>query len=493
MNDKNKSMYMNKGWYNGLVLSSSRFISAVLSFLTMVLLARRLGVYDYGLITVVFAFTSFIDLACDFGLTAYFTREAAKNDDYVRKHIGRIFVFRIALMALVLPFVPIAGKILNYSSSMCLLFLICALGNGFLSTAVLIRSIFYIKHDLVPESAITILYAILKLGVVAILLWTGYRYRAILVGLLLLNIAFVFSVYYYARSRFDLRLSVKWPGFMDMRTHLHLAYVFGLLGLIGLLYTRMSVLLLSKLTTFDAVGVYDAQYRFVQLVALFSGSVGALLLPLYSKNHLQMDWVKENVRNVNTYSLKLLVPIVFFMVFYSEALLRLLFSQEIASGHAVLSVLSLTFWLLFVNVNLGSLLLAKGHQKTAMWNSLACALVNIILNIILIPRLKIMGSAIAYVGAEITLLSLNLIFTRKYYHGIKAFTSDKTLYGAILVFGGGYCLALTVYPVASAILLTAAFYLFVFRKDIIRLAVIRSEWKNRNKEVCRSDQTGGVL
>ena len=127
--------------------------------------------------------------------------------------------------------------------------------------------------------------------------------------------------------------------------------------------------------------------------------------------------------------LVLSIPIVLVMVFYSKSILSI-FGGEFVGGSTALIILVIGQ---LANIIVGpneSLLSMSGNQRYSMMNGVVIAFVNISLNFILIPKVGIVGSAIA--GA-IAVFTGNLLKTIQVKKVMNMVPYDKSIYKVVVV------------------------------------------------------------
>ena len=82
-----KSIFKNTSW-----MTLSQLITSVCAFLWTIIIARYLGVADYGIISFAISFTGLLGILMDFGMTTYITREISKNKHLLEKYMSNIFL-----------------------------------------------------------------------------------------------------------------------------------------------------------------------------------------------------------------------------------------------------------------------------------------------------------------------------------------------------------------------------------------------------------------
>jgi O-antigen/teichoic acid export membrane protein len=208
---------------------------------------------------------------------------------------------------------------------------------------------------------------------------------------------------------------------------------------VSMLWMVMSwtdTLMLGYFKTPDVVGVYNAALPLANLLLMIPASMGFIYIPiitqLYSKRLI--DDVKRNYIILTKWTLLLISPIFFVLFLFPEVVLNLLFGSRYIGASVALQILALGF---FLNVSLGftyNLLIVIGENKFPMFAYVISAIMNIILNIILIPPMGIVGASIASVVSIIISKILNAI---KLYRCFKVHPFAKNylkIAGSLVVF-----------------------------------------------------------
>lgn len=143
-----------------------------------------------------------------------------------------------------------------------------------------------------------------------------------------------------------------------------------------------------------------------------------------------MDELRRNYTILTKWLVSITLPIFLVIALFPEAVLYLFFGYGYVPAAMALRILSIGF---IINNLLGpneATLLALGHPRFIMWATLATAIMNIILNMALIPPLGIVGAAIASV-ASITVV--NIIRSLKLYSLSKIHPLSKNLFKPVII------------------------------------------------------------
>jgi O-antigen/teichoic acid export membrane protein len=97
----------------------------------------------------------------------------------------------------------------------------------------------------------------------------------------------------------------------------------------------------------------------------------------------------------------------------AKPLVLLILGREYAASIPILRLLVWAAIPMFLNYGLNTFLLARSREHAFLWTSSICAVVNVILNLILIPRFSYYAAAAVTITTELLLLVQNLLIIRK--------------------------------------------------------------------------------
>lgn len=227
---------------------------------------------------------------------------------------------------------------------------------------------------------------------------------------------------------------------------------------IGTIMHWTDIMMLGYFTDSKTVGLYHPAARTAGLLQAILMSFGSIFSPLLSQLFTQgrQKEMKELFQLVSRWILTLTLPIVMIIFIFPQKVM-LLFGPAYLPGATVLMILTgATFIQAFFGIGAPALTMT-GHQKINLINTIVVAVINIGLNLILIPRYGITGAALA------TLSSLVLIALARFGESWVILNlhpfSVKLLKPAIAGIGTLVVLMLTrplIYPLHTLLTLSAA-------------------------------------
>jgi len=170
-------------------------------------------------------------------------------------------------------------------------------------------------------------------------------------------------------------------------------------GAAGFLYRSIDIFLILYFLDSQAVGMYGVAYAAARLILMFSTAFNFLGAPVASELEAN-DGVREMLsvhHSVLRWLVIVSIPTLVPFVLFPAEFISTVYKPEYADGATSLIVLALGFAVHNVLDAHTNLLQALGRSKEIAFNNISAALVNVGLNVVLIPEIGILGAAIATV------------------------------------------------------------------------------------------------
>ena len=169
------------------------------------------------------------------------------------------------------------------------------------------------------------------------------------------------------------------------------------------LYTMMDVTMLGIFCEDAVVGYYNNASKFARVVTTLVASVGTVLLPRlsYYFTHDKLHEFSEVIKTVREVLIYVTIPAVIGMMLLSEDIICVLFGKSFQPASLTLTIMApLVFAVVFNNFYGTQVLITLGQEKRLLYSVFVGAIVNLILNSILIPHFEHNGAAVASVLSE---------------------------------------------------------------------------------------------
>jgi O-antigen/teichoic acid export membrane protein len=178
---------------------------------------------------------------------------------------------------------------------------------------------------------------------------------------------------------------------------------FTLLAGIALFSQKMDVLLLGWMTSASDVGIYNVALQGALLVSFPLTISHAVLAPNVARLHAQGDLVRlQRLVTLSTLAIALAAAAgAAVLLLTGEWLLANLFGKAFAGGYTALLILTIGQLFSACAGAIGLFLTMTGHEKDTLRAVGLSAVLNLVLNLVLIPPYGIVGAAIATAVSQI--------------------------------------------------------------------------------------------
>jgi O-antigen/teichoic acid export membrane protein len=183
-----------------------------------------------------------------------------------------------------------------------------------------------------------------------------------------------------------------------------------LLSSTAIINTQTGVVLLGAIGTPEATGLYSVAQRGALLVAFPLAAVNAAMGPTAARLWASKD--RARLQHLVTVSARAVLlgslPIAIAFVLFGREIISLLFGAEFAAAEAPLAILCIGQLANAATGSVGVLLVMTGYQHRATAAMAAGAVLNVVLGLVLIPVYAEVGAAIA---ATVSLIVSNVVMT----------------------------------------------------------------------------------
>jgi O-antigen/teichoic acid export membrane protein len=406
---------------NTSVLMMSHVISKVLYFLIIVLITRLLGVEEYGKFTFSLSFVLLFSIIADFGINTLTVREVAKNKDLANKYLihGSLIKFFFSLVT----FAFVTVVVNSVHSSQDVIFIVYVLGLKIIidSFTMFIVSFFQAFEQMKYEAYLNVIE---KTGLMILsLLAFKLNYGIIGIAYIFLAIALIKLV----SSLIILNNSlISWNSLLKAKFDysfcgniLKNSWQFALIAIIGMVYFSMDTVMLEIIKGSYAVGLYNAAHKLMDGFTFIPQMFTTALFPVFAYLSLNS---KERLIAGYEKGFKVLFIVAFPLALggtiLSKSIISLLFGAEFIKSAATMQVLFWALFFIFFNYITGVILNSINKQNLLTLDISICLVVNLVLNLLLIPKYSFMGAAIATMSTQGLLFMLNYLWIVKNLHAL---------------------------------------------------------------------------
>ena len=207
-------------------------------------------------------------------------------------------------------------------------------------------------------------------------------------------------------------IDLKPVGNYNIRRHLKPVGVFFAMSCATTIYTHLDTVMLGFMATDEDVGYYNAAVRIKSILVSIVTSLGTVLLPRASYNieHDLMDDFWRISRKAINFVFLVALPMMLYFIFFAKEGIYFLSGTAYTGSIIPMQIIMPT--LLFIGITniLGiQILVPLGKEKIVLYSEIAGAVVDIIINAILIPQYRSAGAAVGTLVAEFVVLTVQYV------------------------------------------------------------------------------------
>ncbi len=264
-------------------------------------------------------------------------------------------------------------------------------------TKTVAHALFGLQHIVIGQFMEMLLRPLLVLLLAAVIffIWPGLREPQVAMAAQLVAVVIVLIVslgVLYRKLPVDAH---KAPVEYHSRQWLKSALPFTLIGGAGIIHSQADIIMLGWYRGVDEVGIYRVAVQGAMLVAFGLQAASVVVTPQFSRLYAQGDMI--NLQRQITLGTRIIlliaVPIALTFVIAGGAIFGKIFGSEFTASHLPMVILSVGQLSLAALGLAGPLLSMTGYETVvskAMWLS---ALLNVMLNMFLVPAFGIAGAA----------------------------------------------------------------------------------------------------
>jgi len=426
-------------------LTIGNIIQKILSFLMVIYAARKLGVEDFGLYSFIFSFVMFFAVFGDLGISALVSREIAKDRSKAGDLIGRAFVIKLFLFLIVFAGIFVSGSLLNffyeskYPFYVVILILAAGLSLLFDSMASLFRSVFFAFQEMQYELFVNSFYKVVLVFFTIGILFLGFGLKEVFfVAVFSSFFNFILSFFIVTKKFIKMKISFNLKKYKQL---IILSLPFSFMFIFITLYGMADSVMLSILKGNASVGYYSAALRLISTLSFVPVTFMSVIFPVmanfYASSNKSISIIIEKSLK---YLLIIILPIAFSTTLLSGRIIGLIYPASGIISFAPSSIaLTILIWFSvfnFLNLVFLNVLQSTAFEKKAFSIVGISLIINIFLNLILIPKYDFAGAAFASVLSEIVLFILSAYFISKYFFNLFYLSkvAIKTLIASLILF-----------------------------------------------------------
>jgi len=379
---------------NTLWMFTEQVMRIIAALFVGIYVARYLGPEQFGTYSYAVAFASLFGAVAGLGLNSIVVRDLVKYPDQRDTYLGTAFWLKLAGALLTMCLVAIVVQFSNNDALTNLYIFIIASGLIFQSFDVVdlyFQSKVLSKYASICRFVQLTLSSALKLVFVFIQADLFWFVLVSLIDQISLAIALFFAYWRQKLGSFLGRFDSD-----TAKSMLKNSWPLIISGVAITLYMRIDQIMIKDILGERSVGLYSAAVRLSEAWYFVSGIIVASALPALLNAKKSSEVLYElRLQRLCTMLTWMAIAVALPMTFLTDYLVTMLYGQAYLEAASVLAIHIWTTVFVFLGVASGVFFTVENQTKKLLYRTLFGAVLNVLLNLILIPHYGINGAAVA--------------------------------------------------------------------------------------------------
>jgi O-antigen/teichoic acid export membrane protein len=397
---------------NMVSLFTGQLAASFLAVILSIYIARTLGQTLFGTYSFVITFVALYSVFFDLGYETLLIKEVAKDNLKANSYLNNVTIIRITLATVIFSTIIILMNVLNFPDTIKNLVYIFGIAQVVTSLSNLFKVTFRAFEKMHLEAIITITISLIKCSLGLLVVFLGYSLMTLAWVFLYVAIAdIIINLIVCERKVVRTTFQFDRPFF---RNTIAKALALGTVTIFALIYVRIDTVMLEFMKGSAVVGWYNAAYNLIlgfnPVPVLFMSA----LLPMMSYTYVKSN---ESLRYIYKKSFKFLLifalPLTLGIFLLSDKFILLIYGKDYINSISALQILSFDILLKFLYLCLWFVLISADQQYKLAFCAAGGALINITLNLFLIPQFSLVGASIATIITETYILLIYLYLAHR--------------------------------------------------------------------------------
>ena len=376
------------------------------------LIARYLGLIDFGYFAFVTAITIFLVPFTDFGFERITTRDIASNKKLADRYLGSSIIARILLSIMVIMVIYAITMFFHWDKKVIQAIYISTFAQLFISMGMLaiatFRAFERMEFEFLLNFIFNIIYIVLIINVIIFDLgFLSIFASRMVAGLFHMLILMVVVIRKFVTPVLNIDIKL-------------LKYLFREaipLGIFALLLTasfKVDVFVLNYFSGPEDVSLFESAHRIVLQLQVLPISIVIALFPYFSRLARESnDYLKLSFYKSFKFMLIISLPLPILIIFASNFIISILYGDNFSDASLLLNILSCTISFLFLISLQSFVLTSKGRQILNTISAGICFITNLLLDIIFVPKYGCLGASFATLVSYIIFFAVSFYFVSK--------------------------------------------------------------------------------
>lgn len=399
--------FRNMGW-----MFSMKVLSMLVSFLATLYIARNLGPTNFGQLSYATSFIGIFSFVASLGIDSVLYRELIKYPDRKRGLLGSAFAIKISAGFIAAILVSISAML--WATDDVSKVLIVILSGTFIFIPFQLIGYEFQARAKSKYPSIIALGATLILNVLKVtIIFNGKG--VIYLALILLLEPILYAVFYWlvyekevgekiSQWIFDKKIAItllkdSWP------------LIFS--SAFALIYSEIDQILIKYMIDAHAVGIYDAAVRLAEGWYFVPNIIMASLFPaIVNAKTVSKEIYQKRLKKLSLFLIGTALIIAIPTTIFASFIIYIFYGNAFMGGVIILQIYIWSLIGTFLGILIVNYIIAENHRKMSFLVNFTPMLVNVILDILWIPKYGIVGPAYATLIAY-SISPFILLFFRK--------------------------------------------------------------------------------
>ena len=395
---------MDKATSKNIIFNMIKTISSIVfPIITFPYVARVLGAENVGKVNYSDSIVSYFSLIATLGITTYAVRESSKvRDDKEKLNliVSELLSINIIttiisylLLFLTLFFVPFLHPYVTIILIQSISMIFSVIGADWLNSAM---------EDFKYITIRTFMFQVFSL--VSLFLFVRKKedyFYYVIITLIAHSGANLLNFFY--RRRY---CAPKFTFQMQWKKHLKPIMLLFAMLISQTLLNNMDISMLGFMKSDYDVGLYSTAYRVINIISQLVTSIAWVVMPQLTIAFQEINYKKINMllEEIVSVTCFLGIPCVMGIIVYAKEIVLVIGGKEYAGAAICLQILAISMLISFFGGIIGNMIfLPSGRDKRFMVACICATIVNLLCNLIVIPRFGIEGASVATVISSLVI------------------------------------------------------------------------------------------
>jgi O-antigen/teichoic acid export membrane protein len=406
---------------NSAILTGLNIVARLIDFVFALLMLRILGPVGAGNYYFAVVIVGWFEIFMNFGLNTFLTREISRDKSHASAYLAQTSRLRMLLALATAPILILVVVLwrqfggLPVEAEIAIILLAISQVPSSLATG--LTGLFFAYEKAEVPASLTIISALLKAGLGAVLLIAGLG----VIGLGITSIAvntITLVILVVAASKL-LRHQPKAEGeprHTSNRAMMRESFPLMMNHLLATLFFKVDVPMLQAMQGPAVVGYYSTAYKFIDAFNIIPSFFTQSLFPAMSRMALQSN---QSLSRSYVLALKLLVmvslPLAVFTSFMAEPMIAVLGGREfLPAGAIALGIMCWSMPIGWINSVTNYALIAANQQHALTRAFIIGLTFNVVANLLLIPTFSFVAAAVVTIFSEIVEGAAFYVYVRRH-------------------------------------------------------------------------------